>query len=129
MFYGVLDAPSGTLRYVNAGHNPPVLFRADLNLSTLDPTGPVIGLLDDPDYVQQEVPLSAGDLLVIYSDGVTEAMDPDGELFTEERLYEVIKQHHLSSAEELVQAIVEAVRTFAGTAPQSDDLTLIVVKR
>jgi len=129
LFYGVLDAPSGTLRYVNAGHNPPVLFRADLNLSTLDPTGPVIGLLDDPDYVQEEVTLSLGDVLVIYSDGVTEAMDPDGSLFTEERLYEVIRQHHLSPAEELVQAIVDAVRTFAGTAPQSDDLTLIVVKR
>jgi len=100
-----------------------------MNLSTLVPTGPVIGLLDDPDYVQEEVTLSSGDLLVIYSDGVTEAMDPDGKLFTEERLYEVIQQHHLSSAEGLVQAIVEAVRTFAGTAPQSDDLTLIVVKR
>ncbi|HOW04238.1 SpoIIE family protein phosphatase [Methanospirillum hungatei] len=129
LFFGVLDAQSCILRYVNAGHNPPVLYRAERNLSTLEPTGPVIGLLDDPDYSEGSVTLSPGDVLVIYSDGVTEAMDPDGKLFTEERLYEVIQQHHLSSAEGLMQAIVLAVRTFAGTAPQSDDLTLIVVKR
>ncbi|MCA1917068.1 SpoIIE family protein phosphatase [Methanospirillum hungatei] len=129
LFFGVLDAQSCILRYVNAGHNPPVLYRAERNLSTLEPTGPVIGLLDDPDYSEGSVMLSSGDVLVIYSDGVTEAMDPDGKLFTEERLYEVIQQHHLSSAEGLMQAIVLAVRTFAGTAPQSDDLTLIVVKR
>jgi len=129
LFFGVLDAQSCILRYVNAGHNPPVLYRAERNLSTLEPTGPVIGLLDDPDYSEGSVTLSPGDVLVIYSDGVSEAMDPDGKLFTEERLYEVIQQHHLSSAEGLMQAIVLAVRTFAGTAPQSDDLTLIVVKR
>jgi len=129
LFFGVLDAQSCILRYVNAGHNPPVLYRAERKLSTLEPTGPVIGLLDDPDYSEGSVTLSPGDVLVIYSDGVTEAMDPDGKLFTEERLYEVIQQHHLSSAEGLMQAIVLAVRTFAGTAPQSDDLTLIVVKR
>lgn len=129
LFFGVLDAQSCILRYVNAGHNPPVLYRAERNLSTLEPTGPVIGLLDDPDYSEGSVTLSPGDVLVIYSDGVTEAMDPDGKLFTEERLYEVIQQHHLSSAEGLMQAIVLAVRTFVGTAPQSDDLTLIVVKR
>ncbi|MBP7034970.1 MAG: SpoIIE family protein phosphatase, partial [Methanospirillum sp.] len=89
LFFGVLDAQSCILRYVNAGHNPPVLYRAERNLSTLEPTGPVIGLLDDPDYSEGSVTLSPGDVLVIYSDGVTEAMDPDGKLFTEERLYEV----------------------------------------
>jgi serine phosphatase RsbU (regulator of sigma subunit) len=129
MVYGVLDTTSHTLHYVNAGHNPPVLMRAGKEMLTLDPTGPVIGLLDDPEYGQGEIILCPGDVLVIYSDGVTEAMDPDGNLFGEERLFEIIRAHHTSSAGEIITAIVQAVRTFAGTAPQSDDLTLIVVKR
>lgn len=126
---GVLDTVSHTLRYVNAGHNPPILMKAGRDLHTLDPTGPVIGLLDDPDYGKGEAILSKGDVLVMYSDGVTEAMDPEGNLFGEERLIEVIRSHHTSSAGEMLTAIVQAVRAFAGTAPQSDDLTLIVVKR
>lgn len=128
MFFGMLDEKTRTFSYVNAGHNPPVFLKADKTLQTLDPTGPVIGLIDTPEYGEKSIRLSHDDVLVIYSDGVTEAMDPEGQLFGEDRLHAIIKEHSSNHADEIMEMIIQAVRDFAREAPQSDDLTLLVLK-
>ena len=79
-------------------------------------------------YEAQERQLSPGDVLVLYTDGVTEAFNPDHEMFETERLVEVVRAHATASAQELVEAIEAAVTSFAGQAPQSDDLTLLVMR-
>lgn len=128
LFYGVLDERARTLTYVNAGHNPPVLRRADGAVESLDPTGPAIGVLEEMAYGQVTVALEPGDLLVLYTDGVTEAEDGAGAMFGEERLGAVVEASADSSAAACAAAIREAVDAFAGGAPQSDDITVIVVR-
>ena len=128
LFYALLDSENNTIRYVNAGHNPPVVYRKSGELELLNPTGPVIGLLDTPQYQDRMISLHPGDLLVIYSDGVTEAMNSSGELFSEQRLHSLIRDHHDQTAGDLIQAILTGVHEFAGREPQSDDITLMVVK-
>jgi serine phosphatase RsbU (regulator of sigma subunit) len=129
LFYAVLDSQENQLRYVNAGHNPPVLHRSTGEITILEPTGPVIGLLDSPMYSEHTVDLSPGDLLVVYSDGVSEAMNPDGKMFSEERLHAIIGENHTLSAKALIAFILKSVDDFAGGEPQSDDITIMVVKR
>ena len=156
VFYGVLDPASGTLTYANAGHNPPYLFRAasrrasthpesaNLNgsdasdeVQELNNTGPPLGLrmFKDITWERQEIQLAPGDVLVLYSDGITEAQDRKEELFDEERLLEVIQANLDSpalqgpSAADIQDAILAEVHTFMGDAPQWDDITLMVLVR
>lgn len=128
LFYGLLDGSTRALSYVNAGHNPPLLLRAGGAFEELEPTGPVIGLVDDPGYTEEVARLERGDLLVLYTDGVTEAVAENGEMFTDERLKEVIRLSAGLPAAGIVRAITGAVATFAGNAPQSDDITVMVLK-
>jgi len=128
LFYAVLDSRENTIRYVNAGHNPPVVYRRSGEIELLEPTGPVIGLLDTPQYQDRIIRLNQGDILVIYSDGVTEAMNRDGELFSEERLISLIRDHHDLTAREMIASILTGVQEFAGGEPQSDDITIMVLK-
>jgi serine phosphatase RsbU (regulator of sigma subunit) len=128
LLYAVFDEQARTLTYVNAGHNPPVLRRGDGTVETLEPTGPVIGFLEDMEFEEVTITLWPGDLLVFYTDGVTEAENRDGVMFGEERLYAVIDAVAGRSAPEVAGAIRDAVTAFAGDAPQFDDITVVVLR-
>ena len=130
-FYGVYDADSRSLRYVNAGHIPPILVRPEDESGTfhrLCEGGPVIGLLPDPSYEPGSVALRPGDVLVIVSDGVSEAENPEGDMYGEERVAHLVAEHLHESESEIHEHLVEAVTRFRAGAPQGDDMTLVVAK-
>ncbi len=128
VFYGVLDTASGRLEYGNAGHNPPYVVRAGGGVESVPRTGDmVLGGLDGISYHAGSSALAPGDTLVLYTDGVTEAMDADERLFTEGRLEEYLGRVNASSPEDMIRGMVEEVRRFAGETPRSDDLTALAV--
>jgi phosphoserine phosphatase RsbU/P len=126
--YGVLDVGNRRFTYVNAGHNPGFLYRhGSERFDSLDATGPLLGTLETATYKERQVEIQAGDLLVLYTDGVTEAMDGAGELFGEQRLLDVIRSRRAETAAMIVRGIWDAVREFR-VREQDDDLTIVVVK-
>jgi sigma-B regulation protein RsbU (phosphoserine phosphatase) len=127
VFYAVFDPASGELTYANGGHNPPLLRRADGRIETLSAArNLVLGSMPE-DYKEFSARLHPGDCLVLYTDGVTEAFNSEGQMFEEERLHEVVLQHGGGKAQTLVTQIFDSVIEFAGAAPQSDDITLAVL--
>src|SRR5579883_891216 len=128
-FISLVDPATGALSFANAGHNPPIIVRASGEIEMLEGGGPVLGILPVIEYPQQQATLGKGDLLVIYSDGVTEATDTAENEYGEERLIDLVKQRRGDSAEGIVKAVTESVSRFAAGAPQADDITLIVAKR
>ena len=130
-FYGELDASSRTLSYVNCGHNPPIIYRRSNGAGTvlrLDTGGPVIGLMEECAYCQGHVALEPGDLLIGFTDGVSEAMNRDDEEWGEERLIDAIRVHHTVPARALIDRLMSAADSFVSGAPQHDDMTLVVVR-
>jgi serine phosphatase RsbU (regulator of sigma subunit) len=128
-FYGVLRPERRTFRYVNAGHNPPLLFRAATGVfETLEPTGPALGLVCGIEFGEAEVALEPGDALVLFTDGVVEAIDEHEKEFGEERLRETIRAHASASAETILQEILAAVGAHCGGTAQFDDITLVVIR-
>lgn len=129
LFYGILDKDKHQLDFSNAGHNPPLLFSSTGEYRLLEAGGTVLSIMENFSYQEEVVNIQKGDLLVVYSDGITEAMNAKDEQFEEERLIDLIKQHRNESAQDLIETILSDVGTFAGTMPQADDMTLLVVKR
>ena len=127
-FLGVLDPETGELVYTNAGHDPPCWIRPDGLLSQLREGGLVLGLFGDSIYEQASVTLAAGDLLALFTDGVTEAQNEYEEFWGEERLAELLRTHAQKSCRRLMQDILEEVRSFAGEQGQSDDITLLFAR-
>jgi serine phosphatase RsbU (regulator of sigma subunit) len=128
VFYCILDPATGVLRYANGGHNPPYLRRADGSVEALSGAGGlVLGAMPGIKYPEHAARLVAGDRLVLYTDGVTEAFDPRGEAYGTERLVDEIRSHGNGTAQGLMERICRSVASFAGLAPQSDDITLIVL--
>lgn len=126
LFFGVYDESSRRLEYANCGHLPPIVLRRDGCIERLDTTAPVVGLFEAPWACSTgSIELRAGDTLVVFTDGVSEAASEDGEEFGEERLIGLVKEHRDLPATELLDAIVHAVRDHSAQE-QSDDLTLIV---
>lgn len=128
-FFSVFDPATGILTYANAGHNPPMVARAGGRIDLLEGGGLLMGILPSAKYEAYTVQLQPGDVLLLYSDGVTEATNPEGEEFEEERLSRVLKASAALSPGEIVEAITKAVRDFSAGAPVADDLTLVVAKR
>jgi serine phosphatase RsbU (regulator of sigma subunit) len=126
VFFATLT-PEGVLTYCNAGHNPPVVVGVDGVRSLASGSVPV-GLFSSATYADDRVQLQPGEVLVIYSDGVTEALNPAGEEFGEERLAAEAISHRTAPLPEFVQAIITAVQTFAAGASQSDDVTVLVAR-
>ena len=129
LFYGVLDRQHHTFTYSNAGHENPYLFKRGDEVVRLTAGGTVLGVIDHFPFEEDVVRIDAGDLLVVFSDGITEAFDVDDDQFGEGRLEEILRVGMDDPAEKLIDRIVEAVKNHAGPAPQADDLTLVVVKR
>ena len=128
-FYGELDRETHTLHYVNAGHNPPLLFRKNGALEPLHTRGLILGFQPTIRYAGEEVTLAPGDLLLLYTDGVTEAQGPDGEEFGEERLSELVRGSGQVSAADIAQRIRDDVDAFTHGADPFDDFTVCVVRR
>lgn len=129
-FYAQLDPATGTLTYASGGHNYPLLYRvATGTVEPLRAQGIVLGIVPQPHFAQQSVTLAPGDMVLFYTDGVTEAMDARRELFGEERLIDLLQRHHRRTPQELIAAVLEALNAFVGNQSQSDDITMIVVKR
>lgn len=127
LFIGVAES-DGSFHYVNAGHNPPLLIRTDGSVEQLEPSGIMIGAFDMADWSEQETQMSPGDHLVIFSDGVTEAESSDGQ-FGERRTIESAVALRESSPDQLIRDLVGGLRDFVGDTPQSDDITLVALKR
>ncbi|HZN10357.1 MAG TPA: SpoIIE family protein phosphatase [Blastocatellia bacterium] len=129
LFYSELDARAHQLTYINAGHNAPLLVRASGEVTRLDVGGFPVGITPDGEYREGWVQIEPGDVLVIYSDGVTESLDEAGEEFGEARLIEVVQKHRGRTAAGLRDRIDEALTRFVGKAKTVDDLTLVILKR
>jgi sigma-B regulation protein RsbU (phosphoserine phosphatase) len=125
-FYCVLDADAGVLTYTNAGHYLPMVVHADGSVDRLGVGGPVLGVLADAEYEQAQIPVAAGDRIVLFTDGLTEARNADDEEFGEERLLASAIEHRACSAPAVQARLAEAVARFTGGRLQ-DDATLIVL--
>jgi len=129
LFYGILDIKKHELCYCNAGHDPPFLFQKDNKFNRLKTGGIVLGFLEEFDYSQETISIHPGDLLLLYSDGVTESMDASEEEFETERLADIVLQNREESPDKIIEKIIEAVQQFSDNAPQLDDITLMIIKR
>jgi len=135
LFFAVLDVSNQTLDYVNAGHNPPLLFRngtlPEHYLSTtecLEAGGPPVGIFSQSQYRSEHVLLHDGDVLVAYTDGVVEALNPQQEEFGEEQLSDIVRSSLSLSAAEICKRITERLQAFVAKSPQWDDITLVIMK-
>jgi serine phosphatase RsbU (regulator of sigma subunit)/catechol 2,3-dioxygenase-like lactoylglutathione lyase family enzyme len=128
LFFGDYDDSSGFLRYVNCGHLCALLLRRDGSFDRLESTSTVLGIFKTWECTVGESSLRRGDLLALYTDGVTESMDHSYEEFGEERLVEVLRRHRHEAPQALLNSVVEEVRSFA-PHEQHDDITLIIAKR
>jgi sigma-B regulation protein RsbU (phosphoserine phosphatase) len=129
LFYAIVDIPHQTLRYVCAGHNPPLLYKRRTGERLwLEADGIALGVIEDIELEEKSLTLDDGDLLVLYTDGVTEATNLQEEIWGEERLMQLVMDNHDLSANELGDKIRDAAMEFTGAAPQFDDFTLMVVK-
>lgn len=130
LFCGLLDIPTGTLSYCNCGHNAPLISRnADEGLEKLARTGPPLGLLAGAGYATRRVQLMQGDTLILFTDGITEALNEANEAYGDARLEHTVKCRPDGSARDLTGRIFESVRRFTGSAAQSDDMTCLTLRR
>jgi sigma-B regulation protein RsbU (phosphoserine phosphatase) len=127
-FYGVLDHKNRVLLFSNAGHNPPILLRADGRIEYLHEGGVALGVLGDARYEERPIALRSGDVLVLYTDGVTEAESPGGEQFGQLRLEQTLVRLAERGAEAIRDGIERTVLEWCGDKGLGDDLTLMVVK-
>jgi phosphoserine phosphatase RsbU/P len=129
LFFAELDSKTGSLNFVNAGHNPPILIHDAGKVEQLSIGGVPLGIMPNFKYTEGQTQLHPGDVLVLYSDGVSEAQNPSGEEFGVDRLCEVIKQHVDKPACRLRDRIEDALSKFSNNTPAGDDITFVIVKR
>jgi serine phosphatase RsbU (regulator of sigma subunit) len=129
-FVTVVDPKTGEMTWCNAGHNPPILIRASGEVEHLEGGGLILGIMPQAPYTHQTGTLNLGDVLVMFSDGVTEACQPGGdEEFGEERLAALASQLRTEPAEVAMRALIDTLTKWIGDAPAADDITLIVAKK
>ncbi len=128
-FFGVIHPRTKYIDYINCGHNPPYVLRQDGSLKDLREGGLVLGMVDDAKFSRGRVVLSPGEMLVSFTDGVTEALNKRDRLFSEKKLEKLILKKRKSRADELMEAVMKAVQKHIGDAPQSDDITMLVIRR
>jgi sigma-B regulation protein RsbU (phosphoserine phosphatase) len=127
--YAVLDMDKNELTYVNAGHNPPLWIKWDGGVERLTRTGVALGAAEDLKYEQRTIPLQANDSILLYTDGLTESFNLDGEFYGEERLMEAIAANQCASASDLLDVIEQSLLNFVQDMPPADDLTMLVLRR
>ena len=130
VFYGIYDIKTGDVTYTNAGHNPPYVAKADGSIVKLPLSKNIIaGFLKDYQFTEEALQLQHGDTLLLYTDGVTAAVDPDYNEYGEERLEALLKNTSQVDCQQLIDAVKADVKVFANGAEQSDDITLLAIKR
>ncbi len=131
LFYCELTLSQNRLvLYVNAGHPGPIHYRPTTDtVKTLDPTGGILGILRQQKFGLENVRMQKGDIMVLYTDGITEAMNDNDEFFGEERIIEIVRKNHKRSAKDINLLILEAVQKFASDSKYTDDRTIVVIKR
>jgi sigma-B regulation protein RsbU (phosphoserine phosphatase) len=127
LFYAVVDLKARRLIYVNAGHVPPVLLRANGEVEFLQEGGLPLGPFEAPRYFEEFARLQSGDLIALYTDGITEAMDERDEQFDIDRLVDGLRRAHSRPAAEICQWLIREVKDFSGSQP-ADDMTLLIMK-
>jgi serine phosphatase RsbU (regulator of sigma subunit) len=130
-FYGILEPHTGRLRYVNAGHNPPILLSNQKGkpIDKLPRTGMALGVSETATWQQKLLKFSPGDVLVMYTDGITEAHSRQGLLFSEGRLEDVVRDHRQGTAVEIMNTILGEVNQFTQDASEQDDMALVILSR
>jgi serine phosphatase RsbU (regulator of sigma subunit) len=128
LFFAEYDDRSRRLRYSNCGHLTPVLLRSGERVEALEPTSTVLGLFDDLESRIGEVQLHSGDVFLIYTDGITEALNESGEEFGTERLLSTLRRSSDLPAKKLLEMVIDEVQKFSSNEQQRDDMTLIVAK-
>jgi sigma-B regulation protein RsbU (phosphoserine phosphatase) len=128
-FYGLLDPRTGAMGFANCGHNPPLLLRAAGERNLLTSGGPALGMWHEAAFEPGAASVLPGDILVLYTDGVIEVMNAAGEMFGVDRLEQAIRSRPQRTSRDLVEAVIQATRAFAGRAGFEDDFTLVVIRR
>jgi sigma-B regulation protein RsbU (phosphoserine phosphatase) len=129
VFLSILNIRSGQMTYTNAGHNPPYIKHANNELERLDNRhGAAVGAVDGLAYKEDSMLLDRDDMLLMYTDGVTEAMDPNRDLFEEHRLVNLFQSHDFESPEHVIRETIDCVQDFANGAEQADDITMLALR-
>jgi serine phosphatase RsbU (regulator of sigma subunit) len=128
IFYAILDTASGTLTYINGGHEPPVIIGAEGIKTNLDPTGPAVGLYPDLEFKTRTVKLERNDVLLVYTDGAIDARNKAGEAFTKKRLHDLLAESS-PSAEKLINKIKTQINDHILSENQFDDITIMALRR
>jgi len=129
IFYGILNTKTGEVHYSNGGHNPPYIVREDGTNEQLDGTeGIALGVMGDMDFGVKTITLEKGDSMYLYTDGVNEAMDAGGNEYSYERLEEYLRSTAGKKSTEIVSGSLDDINSFVGSAEQSDDITVLMVK-
>jgi GAF domain-containing protein len=126
--YGELDLTLGTFKYVNAGHNPPFWVKSDGSLEKLSRTAIALGVIEQPVIEERVITFELGDTLLLYTDGLTEAFSPGGDLFGEVRLLDVMASLRAGTAEEVIRSIEDCLNEFIAPLPLGDDLTMMAIR-
>ena len=130
VFYGIYNLKTGEVVYTNAGHNPPYVVKADGSIKNLPLSKNLVtGIVEGYQYTEETLQLEHGDTLLLYTDGVTEAIDTESKEYGEERLKNLLRQSAQASCQELIDMVKADVKSFAGNEEQSDDITLLAIKR
>jgi len=129
LFLGVLDPPTGNVEYVNAGHNPPYLLTPGCEIEEIAATGTPIGMLESVPFTCGQLTIDPGGMLFLFSDGIPEAQNADGDFYEESRLRDILCQKRDSSAEEIVESVKADLGRFVGDASPTDDITMLLLKR
>jgi serine phosphatase RsbU (regulator of sigma subunit) len=130
LFFGMIDPTTGALTYINGGHCPPIIMGSDGQVkTTLKATGTPVGMMPDAQYTMGEAHLEPGDILFGYSDGVTDARNPQGKMYGEKNMLALLQQKPVESADELLERVKSVLTDHISTADQYDDITMIAVRR
>ncbi|MEJ2615991.1 MAG: PP2C family protein-serine/threonine phosphatase [Ignavibacteriaceae bacterium] len=129
LFYGILNNVTHEITYCNAGHNEPFLFSKENKLTKLSTGGLVAGIVPSYPFEEAAFSMLPGELLILFSDGITEAMNNNEEEFGDDRLMEVIVNHRTESPEKLIEIIFKYVKKFCDNTAQMDDMTIVIIKR
>ncbi len=129
LFWGTYDYSNGSLVYINAGHNFPIIIHQNDETQFLKTTGPALGIIKNASFSVESVELQQGDTLVLYTDGVTEAMNLQKDTYGESRLQEILINNRTKKSEEIINSIIEDIKKFNTYGCKDDDITIVVLKR
>jgi sigma-B regulation protein RsbU (phosphoserine phosphatase) len=130
VFYAIYNITTGELEYANGGHNSPAIIRADGKVELLPNSGNcMVGVIDDITYNNEYLKLNAGDVLMMYTDGVNEAINPNCEEYGDDRMLKLLETQKNANCKNMIDTLLSDVRAFAGSAEQSDDITLLALRR